>query len=50
MTEEHKKSISKFLSLVLRHQPEEIGLILNENGWADVAELMKKSARKGRHF
>jgi putative RNA 2'-phosphotransferase len=50
MTEEHKKSISKFLSLVLRHQPQEIGLILNENGWADVAELMQKSARKGRRF
>lgn len=50
MTEEHKKSISKFLSLVLRHQPEEIGLILNENGWADVAELMQKSAGKGKRF
>src|SRR6218665_1693117 len=50
MTEEHKKSISKFLSLVLRHQPEEIGLILNENSWADVAELMQKSAGKGRRF
>lgn len=50
MTKEHNKSISKFLSLVLRHQPEEIGLSLNENGWADVAELMQKSARKGRRF
>lgn len=50
MTEEHKKSISKFLSLVLRHQPQEIGLILNENGWADVAELMQKSATKGKRF
>ncbi|GAB3501889.1 RNA 2'-phosphotransferase [Emticicia fontis] len=50
MTEEHKKSISKFLSLVLRHQPLEIGLILNENGWADVAELMQKSATKGKRF
>lgn len=42
MTEEHKKSISKFLSLVLRHQPQEIGLVLNENGWADVAEISQK--------
>ncbi|RYU94646.1 RNA 2'-phosphotransferase [Emticicia agri] len=50
MTEEHKKTISKFLSLVLRHQPQEIGLILNENGWAEVAELMQKSAKKGRRF
>jgi putative RNA 2'-phosphotransferase len=50
MTEEHKKTISKFLSLVLRHQPQEIGLNLNENGWADIAELMQKSAKKGRRF
>jgi RNA:NAD 2'-phosphotransferase (TPT1/KptA family) len=26
---------SKFLSLVLRHQPESIGLSLDTNGWAD---------------
>jgi len=35
-------SISKFLSLVLRHKPEIIGLQLNENGWADVAALIDK--------
>ena len=34
--------ISKFLSLVLRHKPEAIGLHLNENGWADVEELINK--------
>lgn len=34
---------SKFLSLVLRHKPEEIGLSLNSEGWADVAELVEKS-------
>ena len=32
--------ISKFLSLVLRHQPETIGLSLDENGWADIDELL----------
>lgn len=31
--------ISKFMSLVLRHAPEEAGLSLDENGWADFAEL-----------
>jgi putative RNA 2'-phosphotransferase len=36
------KHISKFLSLVLRHQPQEIGLQLNENGWANVQELLTK--------
>jgi len=35
--------ISKFLSLVLRHKPEEINLTLDKNGWADVDELLKKA-------
>lgn len=37
------KRLSKFLSLVLRHQPEKIGLTLDEGGWADVDELIIKS-------
>jgi putative RNA 2'-phosphotransferase len=32
--------LSKFLSLILRHKPETIGLTLDENGWADVAQLI----------
>ncbi|MBO9633123.1 MAG: RNA 2'-phosphotransferase, partial [Chitinophagaceae bacterium] len=36
------KQISKFLSLVLRHHPEEIGLHLDEHGWASVEELISK--------
>ena len=39
--------VSKFLSLVLRHQPERIGLSLDPNGWADVAELMTKADQAG---
>lgn len=39
---------SKFLSLVLRHRPESIGLVLDENGWASVSELLKLSAQQGR--
>ena len=35
------ESTSKFLSLVLRHQPEAIGLSLDGAGWANVAELIK---------
>jgi putative RNA 2'-phosphotransferase len=34
--------ISKFLSLVLRHKPDTIGLSLDKNGWADVQELIEK--------
>jgi len=43
MTEQHKKQISKFLSLILRHQPEKIGLNLDENGWALVSDILEKS-------
>ena len=35
------KNLSKFLSLILRHKPETIGITLDENGWADVAELLR---------
>jgi len=41
------KYISKLMSLVLRHKPEEIGLQLDENGWASVEELIKKINAKG---
>lgn len=37
MNEKQKTKLSKFLSLVLRHTPETIGLGLDENGWADVS-------------
>jgi len=33
---------SKLLSLVLRHKPEEIGLTLDKQGWADVDDLIDK--------
>ena len=40
--EKQLKHISKFMSLVLRHRPEQIGLTLDEEGWADVQELISK--------
>jgi putative RNA 2'-phosphotransferase len=33
--------ISKFLSLVLRHKPEEIGIKLDNAGWISVADLLR---------
>jgi len=39
--------ISKFLSLVLRHKPEEIGITLDSAGWVSVSELMDASNRYG---
>jgi putative RNA 2'-phosphotransferase len=45
--EQQLKHISKFMSLVLRHKPETIGLQLDENGWVSVAELIEKLNAKG---
>ena len=44
------KSKSKFLSLVLRHQPEIIGLQLDKEGWADMDVLISATNRNGHHF
>lgn len=35
------KKISVFISLILRHKPETIGITLDEHGWADTEELIK---------
>ncbi|MBQ9518491.1 MAG: RNA 2'-phosphotransferase, partial [Firmicutes bacterium] len=32
---------SKFLSLILRHKPQVIGIELDEHGWADVDKLIE---------
>lgn len=42
LSDKETKGISKFMSLVLRHKPETIGLTLDENGWADTTELITK--------
>ena len=39
------KSISKYISLILRHKPEVIGITLDERGWANVDELIKGVTR-----
>ncbi|OCJ63648.1 RNA 2'-phosphotransferase [Agrobacterium tumefaciens] len=38
---------SKFLSYVLRHAPESIGLTLDAQGWADVGDLLAKANASG---
>lgn len=40
MTEKETIRTSKFLSLVLRHRPEKIGIQLDENGWTEVSTLL----------
>src|SRR5215470_8384697 len=44
------KEISKFLSYVLRHAPDSIGLNLDANGWAHVDELLAKANKAGRRI
>ena len=41
MTEKEAKHASKFLSLILRHEPERIGLKLGAAGWVGVIELLE---------
>ncbi|HNO26924.1 MAG TPA: RNA 2'-phosphotransferase [Leptospiraceae bacterium] len=36
--------VSKFLSFILRHSPESIGIVLDERGWADISEIIQKSS------
>ena len=44
-----KKKISKFLSLILRHDPSVIGIQLDQSGWVDIDELLGAMARNGKN-
>lgn len=50
ISEKQLTHISKFLSLVLRHQPETISIQLDQNGWTDVNELIEKATNYGVKF
>ncbi|MFJ8251299.1 RNA 2'-phosphotransferase [Streptomyces sp. NPDC094466] len=50
MDERRTVKVSKYLSKHLRHQPERIGLTLDENGWVAVEELLRAAARHGFAF
>ena len=39
------KKISKYLSFILRHQPDSIGLSLTNEGWANIDELIDKTKK-----
>ncbi len=43
-------STSKFLSLVLRHQPDVIGMQLDPEGWLPIDELIENANRKGNEL
>ena len=40
--------LSKFISLILRHHPENIGISLDSHGWADVDALIDGISKTGR--
>jgi putative RNA 2'-phosphotransferase len=46
----NNKHISKYLSLVLRHQPDTIGITLDENGWTSVIILLEKLRLKFKYI
>ena len=50
MNDKQQIQLSRFLSLVLRHKPETIGLILDPNGWGEVDLLIKGVNRSGRYI
>ncbi|MCA9071342.1 MAG: RNA 2'-phosphotransferase [Planctomycetaceae bacterium] len=50
MDAKRHKRISKFLSLVLRHRPELIGIDLDGQGWVSVQELLTHAHRQGTRF
>lgn len=43
-------SISRYLSYLLRHEPQTIGLQLDAEGWADIGQLIAGAARHGHRL
>lgn len=42
--------VSKYISLILRHKPEAIGITLDEHGWANVYDLIRGVKKKYSDF
>ncbi len=42
--------LSKFLSLILRHKPEVVGLALDPQGWVSIDVLIAKCSKAGTRF
>jgi putative RNA 2'-phosphotransferase len=41
------RKVSRFLTLVLRHEPQRIGLTLDAQGWVDIDELVERARSRG---
>lgn len=48
LSDSDSQKISKFLSLVLRHQPEALGIELDENDWTDTTTLLQRLTQQQR--
>ena len=48
MDERTRTATSKFLSFVLRHKPDAIGIVLDDAGWVDVDVLLRACGDHGR--
>lgn len=48
MTGDERTRLSKFLSYVLRHRPDAVGLELDEAGWVEVDVLIEAARAHGR--
>ena len=42
--------LSKLLSYMLRHNPGELGIVLDENGWTDINHLIAKITTRENRF
>ena len=50
MNEQRTVKVSKYLSKHLRHQPERLGLTLDEGGWVEIDTLIEAAAAHGFRF
>jgi len=48
MNKKQLNETSKFLSYILRHEPQSIGLQLDTEGWAEIDCLISGAAKEGR--
>lgn len=50
MSNERAIKLSKFLSYVLRHRPDSIGISLDKEGWVEITQLISNADAHGTFF
>jgi len=48
MNKKQKMKVSKLLSFALRHNPDSIGIAMDDNGWVEVSNLLECLERDGK--